>query len=246
MQVVGFFRVGAATSLLSDLRNLRLRYRPFVRLLGGLSIPLCTLTSILNHHSCSPKRTQKGKVMNHDDHEPQQAPGVPDGSGQHPRSTGRRDVPPHAKPNATPSAEDFPQRSIGTGISSEQLRNDPVLLAQITAYLEENHLHVPLLMPDIDKMSELRSETPELYSAYVEALRSQTRADELTRTAPYIEPAKAARRGQIFGLTAVLAVLLLCGYLAFLGYVISASIIAGFDLVALASVFANGRRIENA
>ncbi|MCZ9305305.1 hypothetical protein ACN4DW_05545 [Corynebacterium macclintockiae] len=59
-----------------------------------------------------------------------------------------------------PSAEDFPQRSIGTGISSEQLRNDPVLLAQITAYLEENHLHVPLLMPDIDKMSELRSETP--------------------------------------------------------------------------------------
>lgn len=101
-------------------------------------------------------------------------------------------------------------------------------------------------MPDIDKMSELRSETPELYSAYVEALRSQTRADELTRTAPYIEPAKAARRGQIFGLTPVLPVLLLCGYLAFLGYVISASIIAGFDLVALASVFANGRRIENA
>ena len=183
--------------------------------------------------------------MNHDGHEPQQAPGVPDGSGQHPRSTGRRDVPSHAKPNATPSAEGFPQRSIGTGISSEQLRNDPVLLAQITAYLEENHLHVPLLMPDIDKMSELRSETPELYSAYVEALRSQTRADELTRTAPYIEPAKAARRGQIFGLTPVLPVLLLCGYLAFLGYVISASIIAGFDLVALASVFANGRRIEN-
>lgn len=111
--------------------------------------------------------------MNHDDHEPQQTPGVPDGSGQHPRSTGRRDVPPHAKPNATSSAEDFTQRSIGAGISSEQLRNDPVLL------------------------------------------------------------------------TAVIAVLVLCGYLAFLGYVISASIIAGFDLVALASVFANGRRIED-
>ncbi|MCG7456830.1 hypothetical protein [Corynebacterium sp. ACRPH] len=183
--------------------------------------------------------------MNYDDHEPQQTPGVPDGSGQHPRSTGRRDVPPHAKPNATSSAEDFTQRSIGTSISSEQLRNDPVLLAQVTAYLEENHLHVPLLMPDIDKMSELRSETPELYSAYVEAIRSQTRADELTRTAPYIEPAKAAKRGQIFGLTAVIAVLVLCGYLAFLGYVISASIIAGFDLVALASVFANGRRTED-
>lgn len=111
--------------------------------------------------------------MNHDDHEPQQTPGVLDGSGQHPRSTGRRDVPPHAKPNATSSAEDFTQRSIGAGISSEQLRNDPVLL------------------------------------------------------------------------TAVIAVLVLCGYLAFLGYVISASIIAGFDLVALASVFANGRRIED-
>lgn len=178
--------------------------------------------------------------MNHDDSEPQhQTPGVPDRNRQHPRSEGSGDVPPRPRPNAPTGAKDLRELDLPEGISDDDLRSNPVLLAEVTAYLQENHLHLPLLTPDLDEMERMKRETSELYDAYVDAIRSQIKSDEIARTAPYIEPAKAVNRGQLFGLIAVIAVLIFCGFLAFLGHTISASIIAGLDLVALAGVFAN-------
>lgn len=181
--------------------------------------------------------------MNHDNHEPpHQTPGVPNGPQQRPGHRRPDDL--STSPETTPSTynAEEPQRDPALGFSADELRNNPVLLAQVTAYLQENHLHLPMLTPDINDMKEMRKNTPELYRAYVKAVNSQIDADYTARTAPYKEPGKVARRGQYSGLIAVVAVLLFCGYLAFLGHVLSASLIAAFDLVALAAVFASGNQ----
>lgn len=181
--------------------------------------------------------------MNHDDFEPpQEAPGVPHGPRQHPGPQRPDDL--STSPETTPTsraAEEY-ERSTAPSFSADELKNNPVLLAQVTAYLQENHLHLPMLTPDINEMKEMRKNTPELYRAYVKAVNSQIDADYTARTAPYKEPGKVARRGQYLGLIAVVAVLLFCGYLAFLGHVLSASLITAFDLAALAAVFASGNQ----
>ena len=84
----------------------------------------------------------------------------------------------------------------------------------------------------------MKRETPELYDVHVTAIQSQIKADEVARTAPYTEPAKAVGRGQLFGLLMVVATLVFCGYLAYLGHPISATVIAAINLVGLSGVFA--------
>lgn len=89
-------------------------------------------------------------------------------------------------------------------------------------------------------MVQMREETPELYAAYVGAIESQVRVDEETRTLPYTGPLRAILRGQILGLAAVAGVLVFAGYLASLDHPWTAGMVAGFDIVALAAVFATG------
>ncbi|QQU24942.1 hypothetical protein [Corynebacterium ulcerans] len=179
--------------------------------------------------------------MNHDNHEPQpQTPGVPYGPRQPHGPQRPNDVQASPETPAASSQNQY-QPAAPPSFSADELRENPILLAQVTAYLQENHLHLPLLTPDLDEMTRMRKDTPELYQAYVKAINAQIDADHKARTLPYVEPGTIAKRGQIFGLIAVVAVLVFCAYLAFLGHVISASIIAAFDLVALASVFASGK-----
>lgn len=181
--------------------------------------------------------------MNHDNREPRsEAPGVPYRAQQHSGFERSRDVPSGAEASSSSEAHPELERGFAPSFDADELRNNPVLLAQVTAYLQENHLHLPLLTPDISEMARMKSETPELYEAYVRAIHSQIEADHVARTAPYFEPTKVARRGQLFGLIAVLSVLVFCGYLAFLGHSVSATIIAAIDLATLAAVFASGNR----
>lgn len=57
-----------------------------------------------------------------------------------------------------------------------------------------------------------------------------------------IAPPRAVFRGQVLGLIAVVAVLFFAGYLAYLNHPWRAGLVAGVDIVALASVFvARGR-----
>lgn len=75
--------------------------------------------------------------------------------------------------SGTPSAaeaERKPERDPLEGIDIDQLRRDPILLAQITASLQENHLHLPILTPDRKEMAAMRAETPELYDLYIDGL----------------------------------------------------------------------------
>lgn len=181
--------------------------------------------------------------MNYDSAESaEETPSIPDRSRQSLGPEGRNYLPTDEEdaPPAGPSP--LGQSDPPDGIDPDELRRNPLLLAQVTAHLQENHLHLPLFTPDIEVMAKMKKETPELYDAYVKAIRSQTRADEVARTSPYTEPGRVALRGQVSGLIAVIAVLILAGYLAYLGHPVAGSIIAGIDVVALAAVFAGGRQ----
>lgn len=181
--------------------------------------------------------------MSYDNHEPQQqAPGVPSGREQPSGPRRANNVPSRPESSTTPGTSNRHQPSLPPSFSPDELRENPVLLAQVTSYLQENHLHLPMLTPDIEEMKRMKRETPELYRAYVKAINSQIEADFIGRTAPYREPGKIAHRGQLLGFLAVVSVLVFCGYLASLGHIITAGIIATFDLVALAAVFASGNR----
>lgn len=86
-------------------------------------------------------------------------------------------------------------------------------------------------------MIKMKKDTPELYRAYIKALNAQIETDKVTRTYPYTEPRKMVLGAQVSGLIAVGMVLIFAGFLAFLGHPVTAGIIAGLDIVALAAVF---------
>ncbi|MBH5299896.1 hypothetical protein [Corynebacterium silvaticum] len=178
--------------------------------------------------------------MNHDDNQ-HQTPGTSHGDRQHHGPEGQEHLPTSPK-TPTPTSPTYqPQQPIPPSFSADELRDNPILLAQVTAYLQENHLHLPLLTPDLDEMTRMKQDTPELYRAYVKAINKQVDADYKARTLPYTEPSSIAKRGQRFGLIAIIAVLTFCAFLAFRGHAISATLIAAFDLIALASVFASNK-----
>ena len=86
-------------------------------------------------------------------------------------------------------------------------------------------------------MSELKKETPELYSAYIHALNSSIEADYIERTAPYTKPINNAASGRKYGLIVVLAVLIVATIALHLDHPWFAAFLAGLDLVGLAAVF---------
>lgn len=189
--------------------------------------------------------------MGHDSKKPQEdAAWTADRSGQSFRPGGLDDLPANAGDDATASTTQEHQpdsggrehsRFLGDQLA-EELSDNPVLFTQVTAHLQENHLHLPLLSPDHERMVRMRADTPELYEVYVQAIASQLHADEVARTLPYIAPPRAVFRGQVLGLIAVVAVLFFAGYLAYVNHPWTAGLVAGVDIAALASVFvARGR-----
>lgn len=145
----------------------------------------------------------------------------------------------NSQPHASPEARRAPQRNPLEGIDLDALRDNPVLLAQVTAYLQENHLHLPILTPNREEMVVMREQTPELYALYVNGLQKSIDADFIQRTYPYTEPLKSADKGRWFGLVALLAVLALAGYALHLGHTTFAGIVIGLDLLGLIAVFGN-------
>lgn len=81
------------------------------------------------------------------------------------------------------------------------------VLAEVNALLQENHLHIPLALPDADDLAVLRARAPELYEVHVDGLRRQVEADFIERTYLYTEPSRNVESERKYGLVAVLAVL---------------------------------------
>lgn len=142
-------------------------------------------------------------------------------------------------PDATAKDGRELQRDPLEGIDLDALLNNPILLAQITAQIQQNHLHLPVLTPDHDTMVRMKRDTPELYEVYIEGLRRQVEADHIQRTHPYTEPLKNVVSGRRYGLAAVLAVLVVATVALFLGHPGFATTIIAIDVIALAAVFAS-------
>lgn len=152
---------------------------------------------------------------------------VPDGP------PGRRDVQRDARHDARTRADE-PQH---LAAESDTVDGASAHSLSFAAHLTQNHLHLPILTPDQEVMERMKKNTPELYDAYVESIRTQVRSDAYVREARYREPAKYTRRGQVAGLIAVFAVLALAAFVFYLGHPLAGGIIAGIDVVALAAVF---------
>ena len=147
----------------------------------------------------------------------------------------------NSQSHASPEAGRELQRDPFEGIDFDKLYENPLLLARITAYLQENHLHLPILTPDRKEMAAMKEEIPELYQVYVDGLQKSVDADYIQRTHPYTEPLKNVNLGRKYSLTALLAVtpMLLVAYTLHLGYAWFAGIITALEVVGLMAVFAN-------
>lgn len=109
----------------------------------------------------------------------------------------------------------------------------PFILAQI-----QNTLHLPLQLPDVAKLEELKNFDPELYKRFINMVADQHAHDLKMESAPFDVPARIAKRGQYLGFGVVLAVLVLAGFMVGTGHPGWATGLVGIDVVALAAVFA--------
>jgi uncharacterized membrane protein len=114
----------------------------------------------------------------------------------------------------------------------EQLVN--VVLAKIEQRFEQ-HLHVPIYMPDVDELADMRERTPEAYEAWVRMTEQRSATENHMDRAEYDQPFQIAVRGQRYGVVALILVLAFCGYLASLGTAgtIVGGILATIDIVTL-------------
>ncbi|SES33967.1 hypothetical protein [Corynebacterium cystitidis] len=142
---------------------------------------------------------------------------------------------------STEAGREF-ERDPVEGFDLDKARQDPVLLAKISAYLQENHLHLPVLTPDQATMAKMREETPELYEFYIDSMKKGVQADYIQRTYPYTEPLKNANAGRRYGLVAVIGVLIIAGYALYLDHPWFAGVITAIDIIGLAAIFSNSPR----
>lgn len=108
---------------------------------------------------------------------------------------------------------------------------------QVLAFIQENHLHAPIVLPDPKELAELRSNAPEIYDLYVKAVETAIEDESFTRRAPFEIPDRFTRRGQYLGFVSVLVSLGVVAYAIYTGHTLIAGIIGALDLVALAAVF---------
>lgn len=108
---------------------------------------------------------------------------------------------------------------------------------QVLAFIQENHLHAPIVLPDPKELAELRNDAPEIYDLYLKAVETAIEDESYTRRAPFEIPDRFTRRGQYLGFVSVLASLGVVAYAIHAGHTLIAGIIGALNLVALAAVF---------
>ena len=145
---------------------------------------------------------------------------------------------------AAPDDPDAPQSPDGAGGPHTDHGPAPEVeqvAQQVVAFIQENHLHTPVPIPDTQALAAMRDEIPEVYGVYVRALERAVEDESFTVRAPFTVPAKFAARGQRYGLTAVIASLAVVVYAIHSGQPWIAGVLGTIDLVALAAVFGQGR-----
>ena len=90
-------------------------------------------------------------------------------------------------------------------------------IQQTLALIQENHLHLPLLIPDVEILKGLREDSPELYEKYLKAIDYEIETTRTERLKRFNIPAFYATCGQFLGFFAVIAVLGLSAYAVSMG-----------------------------
>ena len=96
-------------------------------------------------------------------------------------------------------------------------------------------------MPDQGWLERARAETPEVYNTYVQGMKDSFKTDNIVRREEARAPRQVTIGGQVTALIGLSLVLALAGYLAFLGYPVTAGIVAALDLVGIIAAFASQR-----
>jgi hypothetical protein len=103
----------------------------------------------------------------------------------------------------------------------------------------EQRLVVPQEMPSVDQAVVLREKAPELYDLWLKIAQDKAATGNYVQRAPYEVPERLAQSGRPRALSAMVVLLVFCGYLAWLGgpgpYI--GGLIAVVDLVVMLSLF---------
>lgn len=160
----------------------------------------------------------------------------PDGSQE--LSSDETAAPGDAAQNPGPVAArlgEHSHESEGQGAAEEEAAQQ--IGQQVLAFIQENHLHAPIVLPDPKELAQLRNDAPEIYALYVKAVDTQIKDESYTRRAPFEIPDRFTRRGQYLGFGTVLASLAVIAYAIYTNHPLIAGIIGALNLVALAAVF---------
>ena len=199
-----------------------------------------------SYHGAMAKRTRKGDE--HDDNVDTGASsqGVSlDGSEIDSRPNGSQELSNDAATTPGDTAQDpgpvtarlgeHSHESEDRGASEEEAAQQ--IGQQVLAFIQENHLHAPIVLPDPKELAELRRDAPEIYALYLKAVETAIEDESFTTRAPFEIPDRFTRRGQYLGFVSVLASLGVVAYAVHTGHTLIAGIIGALNLVALAAVF---------
>lgn len=160
----------------------------------------------------------------------------PDGSQE--LSSDETTAPGGAAQNPGPVAArlgEHSHESEGKGAAEEEAAQQ--IGQQVLAFIQENHLHAPIVLPDPKELAHLRDDAPEIYDLYLKAVEAAIEDESYTRRAPFEIPDRFTRRGQYLGFVSVLASLGVVAYAIYTNHPLIAGIIGALNLVALAAVF---------
>lgn len=182
-------------------------------------------------------------------------------SAEHSRPSEREEAPPlpDGESDARPQrSDDLPNdegRDARSRSSSDVVRNDrkdhgrdepnkledtaervlPLVLAKI-----DQHTHLPIQVPNVDALEELKRRDPKAYRFWFKQIRKQQAHEMWMEKAPFRTPATVSRNGQIAGLLAVAVMACLVAYVAYLDHPWLAGVLGVLDFVGLAAIFAKG------
>lgn len=124
----------------------------------------------------------------------------------------------------------------------EAKRLAPIITPIIQAKLEQ-HLHLPIQLPDPDALAELKKKDPKAHKLWLKELKQQMKHQRFMESARYRMPLKVIRSSQLAALVALLGVLALAAYALFMDRPWIAAILAAIDVATIVTIFTDiGRR----
>lgn len=109
----------------------------------------------------------------------------------------------------------------------------PILAAKL-----EQHLHLPIQLPDADALADLKLKDPQGYKFWMRNLDKQLAHQRFMESAKYRMPLKVIKSAQMWAFLALVAILALAAYALYLDEPWVAGFLVSLDVVAIVGIFA--------